>query len=193
MPAPITLLSIDAQLQAKLHQRYEETTDAETRTRYQMIVLAQQGHRVPQIARMVLRSEDTVARVLKRFGAVGLDAIPRRTSPGRERSVTAARARRVDPGHRSGSSRGQSANRQLDDRVAGQVPGSVDRDYRHPRDGARVLACPWVCLQATDVDLATQSRRESRLRGKRLRVEVVLAGATASEPLPVEPLVEADL
>ena len=38
----------------------------------------------------MLRSEDTVARVLKRFGAGGLDAIPRRTSPGRERAVTGA-------------------------------------------------------------------------------------------------------
>jgi len=90
VPAPITLPPLDAQLQANLHQRYKETTDAETRTRYQMIVLAHQGHRVPQIARFVLRSEDTVARVLKRFGAGGLDAIPRRTSPGRERTVTGA-------------------------------------------------------------------------------------------------------
>ena len=38
-----------------------------------------------------------------------------------------------------------------------------------------------------------QGRRESRLRGKRLRVEVLLAGATAPEPLPVNDLVEADL
>jgi transposase len=103
VPAPITLPPLDAQLQANLHQRYKETTDAETRTRYQMIVLAHQGHRVPQIARFVLRSEDTVARVLKRFGAGGLDAIPRRTSPGRERTVTGAweaelvRAIELDP------------------------------------------------------------------------------------------------
>ena len=90
MPAPLMLPPIDAQLQANLHQLYEETTNAETRTRYQMIVLAHQGHRVPQIARMVLRSEDTVARVLKRFVAGGLEAIPRRTSPGRQRSVTVA-------------------------------------------------------------------------------------------------------
>src|SRR6266849_861743 len=34
---------------------------------------------------------------------------------------------------------------------------------------------------------------KSGLRGKRLRVEVLLAGTTASEPLPVSPLVEADL
>jgi transposase len=90
VPAPITSPPVDEQLQANLRQHYEETTDAESRTRYQMIVLAQQGYRVPQIARLVLRSEDTVARVLKRFVAGGLDVIPRRTSPGRERSVTAA-------------------------------------------------------------------------------------------------------
>jgi hypothetical protein len=41
--------------------------------------------------------------------------------------------------------------------------------------------------------MPAQSRRESRLRGKRLRVEVLLAGATAPEPLPIKDLVEADL
>src|SRR5205823_4785023 len=39
----------------------------------------------------------------------------------------------------------------------------------------------------------TQSGRASRLRGKRVRVEVLMAGATAPEPLPVKDLVEADL
>ena len=46
---------------------------------------------------------------------------------------------------------------------------------------------------APHVDLATQSGRASRLRGKRVRVEVLLAGTTAPEPLPVKDLVEADL
>ena len=44
--------------------------------------------------------------------------------------------------------------------------------------------------------MPAQSRRESRLRGKRLWVEVLLAGAhvpAAPEPLPVKDLVEADL
>ncbi len=44
---------------------------------------------MPQIARLVLRSEDAVARVLNRFLAEGLDAVPRRTPPGRKRRVTA--------------------------------------------------------------------------------------------------------
>ena len=86
VPAPITLPPVDEQLQAELHQRYEEATDAETRTRYQMIILAQLGQPVSQIARIVLRSEDTVARVLNRFLAGGLNAVERRTSPGRGRT-----------------------------------------------------------------------------------------------------------
>ena len=45
---------------------------------------------MPQIAHIVLRSEVTVARVLKRFLPGELDAVPRHTPPGRERRVTAA-------------------------------------------------------------------------------------------------------
>ena len=88
--APITLPQIDTATLAELRQRYEDTPNVESRTRYQMILLAPQEYKVPQIARMVLRSEDTVARVLKRFVAGGLDAVPRRSPPGRERRVTAA-------------------------------------------------------------------------------------------------------
>src|SRR6266699_3876019 len=39
---------------------------------------------------------------------------------------------------------------------------------------------------ASDLDFAAQGRRESCLCGKRLRVEVLLASATAPEPLPVK-------
>ena len=90
MTAPITLPRLDTATLTELRQRYEETSNVESRTRYQMLLLAQQEYKVPQIARIVLRSEDTVARVLKRFLAGGLDAVPRHTPPGRERRVTAA-------------------------------------------------------------------------------------------------------
>ena len=90
MSAPIILPRLDPTTLAELRQRYEETPNAESRTRYQMILLAQHHYKVPQIARIVLRSEDTVARVLNRFLAGGLDAVPRRTPPGRKRQVTAA-------------------------------------------------------------------------------------------------------
>ncbi len=87
--APIILPRLDTATLAELRQRYEETPNVEIRTRYQMLLLAQQGYKVPQIARIVLRSEDTAARVFRRFLAAGLDAVPRRTPPGRKRRVTA--------------------------------------------------------------------------------------------------------
>jgi len=87
---PITVPRLDPATLTELHQRYADTRTVESRTRYQMVLLAQQEYKVPQIARMVLRSEDMVARVLKRFVAGGLDAVPRRNPPGRERRVTAA-------------------------------------------------------------------------------------------------------
>ena len=76
---PLTLPQVDTATLVDLRQRYEETPHVESRTRYQMILLAQQDYQVPQIARIVLRSEDTGARVLKRFLAGGLDAVPWRT------------------------------------------------------------------------------------------------------------------
>jgi hypothetical protein len=39
MSAPITLQSLDEQTLSDLHRRYNETTDAETRTRYQILLL----------------------------------------------------------------------------------------------------------------------------------------------------------
>jgi transposase len=90
VPAPIILPLLDAQLQAELHYRYEKARDAETRTRYHMIVLAQSGLTAPHIARLVLRSEDTVERVLNRFLTGGLDAVPPRSAPGRARTITSA-------------------------------------------------------------------------------------------------------
>jgi transposase len=89
MTAPITLPQLDELALTELRRRYEATDDAETRTRYQMLLLSLQGQTSSQIAHLVLRSQDTVVRVLKRFLTGGLDAVPRRTAPGRERTVTA--------------------------------------------------------------------------------------------------------
>ncbi len=90
LSAPITLPPLDEQTLLDLRCCYEETPDAETRTRYQMLLLSAQGQTSTQIARIVLRSQDTVVRVLKRFLTAGLEAVPRRTAPGRERTITQA-------------------------------------------------------------------------------------------------------
>jgi transposase len=102
LTAPIALSSLDEPTLTELRRRYDDTSDAETRTRYQMLLLEASGQTSTQIARLVLRSQDTVVRVLKRFLAGGLDAVPRRTAPGRVRIVTAARVRGIGTSDRVG-------------------------------------------------------------------------------------------
>jgi transposase len=90
LTAPIILPPLGEQALTELHQCYDDASDAETRTRYQMLLLSARGQTSTQIAEMVLRSQDTVVRVLKRFLTGGLAAVPRRTAPGRDRTITQA-------------------------------------------------------------------------------------------------------
>jgi transposase len=82
MAPPPLRVSLDPAAQAELEQRYQTTHDAETRTRYQMVLLCAQGHAAPQIATLTRRSPDTVRRVLHRSLAGGPDAVPHRPHPG---------------------------------------------------------------------------------------------------------------
>src|SRR5437879_4588591 len=75
---------------AELHAAFNATTDAETRLRYQMVLLAQQGKTAPEIARLTLRSHETALRAVRRFAAGGLVAVPRRPRPGVAPTVTDA-------------------------------------------------------------------------------------------------------
>ncbi len=65
-----------------------------------------------------------------------------------------------------------------------QVSEETVRVYLHAHD--------YVCKRPTWT-LRRKAEAQARLRGKRLRVEVLLAGTTVPEPLPVHDLVEADL
>ena len=90
MPTRLTIPPLDDAALADLRARYDATTDAELRLRYQMILLAQQGRAVAEIAQITFRSRDTVERVLKRFVAGGLAAVPRRFAPGSPSTLTPA-------------------------------------------------------------------------------------------------------
>src|SRR6266498_3693154 len=67
MPPPTLQVTLDPDAQAELERRYHTTRNAQTRTRYQIVLLNAQGHTPPQIARLVRCSADTVRRVLKRY------------------------------------------------------------------------------------------------------------------------------
>jgi transposase len=90
VPRPLAFSPLDAPALAELTARFNQTHDAETRLRFQMVLLAHQGLAPRQIAPLVLRSHDTVTRVLQRFLAGGSDAVPRRKPPGPARQITPA-------------------------------------------------------------------------------------------------------
>jgi transposase len=90
MPKPLRLPPLDEATLADLRQRYDATPDADLRLRYQMVLLAHQGRSVTEIATIVLRSHDTVTRLLNRFRSGGLDAVPRRNAPGGPPTLTPA-------------------------------------------------------------------------------------------------------
>ncbi len=88
MSAAIRIPPLDERRMEELRACYEGAADPEIRSRYQMVLLAARGKTAPQIASIVLRSRDTVLRVLRRYLDGGTDAVPRRTAPGSARTVT---------------------------------------------------------------------------------------------------------
>src|SRR5262249_62235106 len=78
---------------------YNHADDPELRTRCQMVLLASdQALSADQIAPLVRRSHDTVLRVLQRFPAGGLPALPRRVAPGGSPTITPAWLSELAPG-----------------------------------------------------------------------------------------------
>jgi transposase len=70
---------------------YNHAADPESRTRFQMILLRVERDLSPrQIAPLVHRSHDTVLRVLQRYQAGGLAAVPRKKGPGPKPKITPA-------------------------------------------------------------------------------------------------------
>src|ERR671933_2205436 len=88
MAKPLTLPPLSDTQVIELRQLYDPTTGAKLRLRAHIVLLAHQGRSVAEIAAIVLRSRDTVERVLKRFLQGGIAALPPRPAPGRAPTVT---------------------------------------------------------------------------------------------------------
>jgi len=90
MPKRTTLPILSAEQHQALLDGYNQASDPETRTRYQMLLLhVEHGWTTHQIAPLVKRSHDSVLRVFYRYLADGLAAVPRRSPPGRAPTVSA--------------------------------------------------------------------------------------------------------
>jgi|SRR5579859_236590 len=89
MPAAVRIQVTEGE-RAALEEQFEQTCDAETRLRAQMVWLAVDGYTAPQIAPLVRRSVSTVQRVLRRYRAEGVAGVPHRPRPGRPPEVPPA-------------------------------------------------------------------------------------------------------
>jgi len=189
MPPPTLRVTLDQVAQAELERRYHTTRDAETRTRYQMVLLNAQGQTPPRIAQLVRRSPDTVRRVLRRYLSGGPDAVPHRPHPGQPPHYPPAwgaelvRVADLDP-HSVGG--GQCA---VELPAAGRLPGPGHRPPRRDRDGQDRPAPGRVGVQAAPLGPLAQSHQPAGMGNKRLRVEALLAAAASPVPPPAGDLV----
>lgn len=71
-----------------LEQLHRETSDADVRSRCDMILWSNEGLSPPQIAERVRFSRETVVRYIKRYEAEGLNGLFTKPRPGRPRRVT---------------------------------------------------------------------------------------------------------
>ena len=153
MPAALRLHLTDDE-RAEVAQCFETTPDAETRRRYQMVLLAADGYTAPQIAPLVRRSAATVERVVHRYQEEGAAGVPHRRRPGRPAEVPPAwedelrRVIEVDP-HTVGVDSANWTTRLLADylaRVSGHRPG-IETVQVHLHQAGYVCKRPTWTLQ----------------------------------------------
>ena len=89
MPAPLRL-RLDQGTREAVAARYEQAGSAIERTNCQMVLLADEGRSITELAWLVRRGREQVRKVLHRFGAEGLAGLAPRKRTGRPREVTPA-------------------------------------------------------------------------------------------------------
>jgi transposase len=151
----------------QLDRLYRTTKVPRLRTRAQMILLAaEQGLKVAQIARIVRESEATVLRWLKRYRAEGLEGLQDAPRPGRPSSMTAAyKAALLAAVRRRPRSLGLPFSlwtlQRLVDYLAEQTGIRVSDETirRALKDAAIVLSRPQHKISSPDPDYAVKKRR----------------------------------
>ena len=89
MPAPLRL-RLDQGTREAVAERYEQTHSAIERTNCQMVLLADEGRAITEIAWLVRRGREQVRRILHRFRRQGLAGLAPGKHTGRPLGVTPA-------------------------------------------------------------------------------------------------------
>lgn len=86
---PLQITELDKVAGQELKNLYRKTKQPRLRTRAQMILLSAQGYLAPQISSIVLVSERTVQRWIKRYQAEGIEGLFDNPRAGAPRKATA--------------------------------------------------------------------------------------------------------
>jgi transposase len=89
MPAPVRL-RLDQGTREAVAERDEHARTPGERTHCQVVLLADEGRTLTEIARLVRRGPDQVRKILHRFGREGLAGLTPRQRTGRPLAVTSA-------------------------------------------------------------------------------------------------------
>src|ERR671934_327516 len=89
MPAPLRL-RLEQDVREAVAERYESAHTPIERTNCQIVLLADEGRTVTEIAWLVRRGRDQVRKILRRFRSDGLAGLAPRKHTGRPLGVTAA-------------------------------------------------------------------------------------------------------
>ena len=89
MPAPMRL-RLEQAMREAVAERYERAHTPIERTNCQMVLLADEGRTVTEIAWLVRRGRDQVRKILRRFGSAGLAGLAPGKHTGRPLGVTPA-------------------------------------------------------------------------------------------------------
>lgn len=181
-------LRLDQGTREAVAERYEQARSAVERTNCQMVLLADEGRRLTEIAWLVRRGREQVRTVLHRFQSEGVPGLAPRQRTGRPLGVTPtwlAELQRVidlDP-HTVGVNSAVWTTRLLADyleRVTGHRTGiEAVRVHLHRLD--------YVCKRPT-WSLKRKSTEQAGWVKKRIRVEAILAAAASPEPPPLDEL-----
>src|SRR5436309_14825107 len=106
MPAPLRL-RLDQGTREAVAKRYEQTRSAIERTNCQMVLLADEGRTVTEIAWLVRRGRDQVRKILHRFRSEGLAGVVPGKHTGRPLGVTPVWLTRIAAGDRLGPTPGR--------------------------------------------------------------------------------------
>src|SRR5437870_5557334 len=158
-------LRLDQGMREAVAERYERAGSAIERTHCQMVLLADEGRSIQEIAWLVRRGREQVRTVLHRFQSEGVAGLAPRPRTGRPLGVTPAwlaelhRVIDLDP-HTVGVDSAVWTTRLLADYLE-RMTG-----HRAGIEAVRVHASPGVCLQAAHLESQTQVDRAGGLGKK---------------------------